>query len=133
MHRIYFYRTVYPRSLIWGYTVRNCNKGLFLKPRSHCRSDQLDRPDRQKSPTKLDQLIDEARTRLLHDRYSIVHDPTTTIPDYFPTSTRQPIRSLLDQPDPYTIPTRSKLDQLDLYSISIRSRPDQIELVVLGP
>ena len=103
-----------------------------IMPRFHCRSDQLDRPDCPNSPTKLDQLIDEARTRFLHDRYSIVHDPHTTIHDYSPTSTRQPIRSLLDQPDPYTIPTRSKLDQLDLYSISIRSQPDQIELVVLG-
>ena len=77
-------------------------------------------------------LPHKARTRLLFDRYSIAHDPHTTIHDYSPTSTRQPIRSLLDQPDPYTAPTRSLLDQLDRYSISIRSRPDQIELVVLG-
>ena len=85
---------------------------------SHCRSDQLDRPDRPNSPTTLDQLPYTTFSRPLLDRtrpHTITHDSSTT-------STRQP-------PHLYSIIptlTRCILDQLDLYSISTRpDRPDR--------
>ena len=69
---------------------------------SHCRSDELDRPDRPNSPTKLDQLLCTTFSRPLLDRTRLLHDfnPTTT-----PISTRS-CRPLLDQLDFYSISTR---------------------------
>ena len=81
--------------------------------RSHCGSDQLDRPDRPNCPTKLDQLLGRACTRLVSDRYSTMHDLHTTSHDFNPFSTRssQPLH------EPYTMstrPTRSTRPLLDL-------------------
>ena len=86
---------------------------------SHCRSDQLDRPDRPNSPTKLDQLLYTTFCRPLLDRTRPRHDHSQVLHDFNP----KPPRSLLDHPDPYTISTRPTRPLLDLYSIS--TRPDR--------
>ena len=92
---------------------------------SHCRSDRLDRPDRPKFPDQARPTAVHDFSRPLLDRTRPPHDHSST------TSTRQPSRSLLDHPDPYTIstrPTRPLLNQypitsrwLDLYSTNTRS------------
>ena len=78
--------------------------------RSHCRSDQLDRPDRPHFPTKLDQLFDRACTRLVSDPYSTMHDPHTTSHDSstLTSSSVTPVRI----PGRATIPLGSNLGQV---------------------
>ena len=79
---------------------------------SHCRSDQLDRPDRPHSPTKLDQLPYTTFSRPLFYRTRPPHDHSRLLHDFNPTTT--------------TISTRSFRPLHDLYSTSTRSRPDLV-------
>ncbi|KAH3871005.1 hypothetical protein DPMN_034199 [Dreissena polymorpha] len=86
-----------------------------FKVGSHCRSDQLDLPDHQNSPTKPDQVR-------LKRVYTTSSRPLVD-------NTRPP-RFPLDHFDLYACPIRSQLDQVDLSSIATRSSQDQIVMVV---
>ena len=95
---------------------------------SHRRSDQLDRPNRPNSPTKLDQTRSSSTNCLIGvaGRYSTMHDHHTTIHNSSTTST--------NHPDLYTIistPTRLQYstnltstrpipERLTIYSIATR-------------
>ena len=90
---------------------------------SHCRSAQLDRPDRPISQAKLDQLLCTTFSRPLLDRTQPSHDHSST-------STRQPPRSLLDHPNAYTISARPTRPVRDPYLISTRlDRPGRTEVM----
>ena len=65
---------------------------------------------------------DQSRPTAVHDFFRTATRPYTTTHDSSKTSTRQPPRSLLNHPDPYTISTRP----------TTSTRPDQIDLVVQG-
>jgi len=61
------------------YICNACVETVTVMLGLYFRSDQLDRHNRRNSPTKLDELLDRACTRLVSDRYSTtMHDLHTT-------------------------------------------------------
>ena len=84
---------------------------------SHCRSDQLDLPDRPNSLTKFAQLLYRTFSRPLLDRTRPPHDHSRLLHDFNPTTTPISTRSSRPLHDLYS--TNSSL--LDLYSNSTRT------------
>ena len=66
-----------------------------------------------------------AWTRLLHERYSVIPDSSTSTQDCYTTSTRLTTRSLLEHTDLNRGPTRSVHEHRDNYSILTRTIPDK--------
>lgn len=87
-------------------------KTPYLMLRSHCRSDQLDHPDRPNFPTKLDQLLDRACTRFNYFGPLLNHPRPLTTPSRLQPDSQHDIYSIIPIPTPFLF---DQLDQFHFY------------------